>query len=105
MAIGACVAWDDALCEVTIISSGEDTYLVTRIRGRRRARRQARVGAPDAARTANAGMAAVSELCGRLGVIGAIDAAAGPIKQRGRGFSAGGLLTARAAAPLAGAGV
>jgi hypothetical protein len=102
MSIGAALAWDDDLCEVTIISSGEDTYLVTRIRGRRRTRRQARVGAPDAALTANAGMAAVSELCGRLEVIGAIDTAAGPIKQRDRGFSPGELLTGIAAAQLAG---
>ena len=72
------------------------------IRVRRRRRRQARVGAPDASLTANAGLAAVSELCGRLGVIEAIDAAAGPVKQRDRGFGAGGLLTGIAAAQLAG---
>src|SRR6266567_2209262 len=102
MSIGAALAWDDDLCEVTIISSGEDTYLVTRIRGRRRTRRQARIGAPDAALTANAGLAAITELCGRLGVIGAIDAAAGPVKQRDRGFSAGELLAGIAAAQLAG---
>jgi Transposase DDE domain group 1 len=75
---------------------------VSRIRGRRRGRQQARIGAPDAALTANAGLAAVSELCGRLGVIDAIDAAVGPIKQRDRGFSAGELLTGIAAAQLAG---
>src|SRR6266700_2073203 len=102
MSIGAALAWDDDLCEVTIISSGEDTYLVTRIRGRRRTRRQARIGAPDAALTANAGLAAITELCGRLGVIGAIDTAAGPVKQRDRGFSAGELLAGIAAAQLAG---
>jgi hypothetical protein len=38
--------------------------------------------APDRALTANGGLAAISELCDRLGVIGAIDAAAGPVKQR-----------------------
>src|SRR5260370_38927034 len=101
MSIGAALAWDDDLCEVTIISSGEDTYLVTRIRGRRRTRRQARVGAPDAALTANAGMAAVSELCGRLEVIGAIETAAGPIKQLRRGCSAGEPLSGTAATPRA----
>ena len=73
-----------------------------RIRDRKPRRQQARVGAPDAALTANAGLAAISELCGRLGVTGAIDAAAGPIKQRDRGFSAGELLTGIAAAQLAG---
>jgi hypothetical protein len=47
-------------------------------------------------------MAAVSELCGRLGVIGALDAAVGPVKQRDRGFGAGELLAGLAAAQLAG---
>ena len=102
MPIGAALAWDDDLCEVKIISGGEDTYLVNRIRGRKPKRQQARIGAPDEALTANAGLAAITELCGRLGVIGAIDAAAGPIKQRDRGFSAGELLTGIAAAQLAG---
>ena len=75
---------------------------MSRIRGGRRKRRQVRVGAPDAALTANAGLAAVSELCGRLGVIEALDAAIGPVKQRDRGFGAGELLTGIAAAQLAG---
>ena len=61
-----------------------------------------RAGAPDRSLTANAGLAAVTELCGRLGVIEAVDAAVGPIKQRDRGFSAGELLTGIAAAQLAG---
>src|SRR5487761_1883865 len=73
-----------------------------RIRGGKRKRRQVRVGAPDAALTPCAGMAAVSELCGRLGVIGALDAAVGPVKQRDRGFGAGELLAGLAAAQLAG---
>jgi hypothetical protein len=75
---------------------------VARIRGGRRKRRQARVGAPDAALTPSSGLAAVSELCDRLGVIGALDAAVGPVKQRDRGFGAGQLLTGIAAAQLAG---
>jgi hypothetical protein len=52
--------------------------------------------------TANAGLAAISELCDRLGVIEALDAAVGPIKQRDRGFGAGQLLAGIAAAQLAG---
>ena len=72
------------------------------IRGERRRRRQVRVGAADRALTANAGLAAVSELCDRLGVIGALDAAVGAIKQRDRGFGAGELLTGIAAVQLAG---
>jgi hypothetical protein len=65
-------------------------------------RRQVRVGAPDAALTPNAGMALISELCNRLGVVGALDVAVGPIKQRDRGFGAGELLAGIAAAQLAG---
>ena len=48
-----------------------------------------RVGAPDRALTANAGLAAVTELCDRLGVVEELDAAVGPIKQRDRGSGAG----------------
>jgi len=75
---------------------------VSRIRGGSRLRQRVRAGAPDASLTANAGLAAVTELCDRLGVIGALDAAVGPIKQRDRGFGAGELLCGIAAAQLAG---
>ena len=73
-----------------------------RIRGGGQRRQQVRAGAPDASLTPNAGLAVISELCGRLGVIGALDAAVGPIKQRDRGFGAGELLCGIAAAQLAG---
>jgi hypothetical protein len=46
----------------------------------------------------------ITELCGRPGVIGALDTAVGPVKQRERGFGAGELLTGMAAAQLAGEG-
>jgi hypothetical protein len=75
---------------------------VNRIRGRRQKRQRPRVGAPDAALTPNAGLAVITELCGRLGVIEALDAAVGPVKQRDRGFGAGELLTGIAAAQLTG---
>jgi hypothetical protein len=76
---------------------------VKRIRsGAFRSRQQPRIGAPDPALTPNAGLAAVTELCDQLGVIGALDAAVGLIKQRDRGFGAGELLTGLAAAQLAG---
>ncbi len=75
---------------------------MSRIRGGRRKRSQVRAGAPDRSLTANAGLAAVTELCDRLGVIEALDAAVGPVKQRDRGFGAGELLTGIAAAQLAG---
>ena len=75
---------------------------MARIRGGKRKRQQVRVGVADRALTPNAGMAAVTELCDRLGVIAALDAAVGPVKQRDRGFGAGQLLTGIAAAQLAG---
>ena len=70
--------------------------------GAGRSRQRPRIGAPDRSLTANAGLAAVTELCDRLGVIGALDAAVGPVKQRDRGFGAGELLAGIAAAQLAG---
>ena len=70
--------------------------------GAGRTRQQPRIGAPDPALTPNAGLAAITELCGRLGVIGALDTAVGPVKQRERGFGAGELLCGIAAAQLAG---
>ena len=73
-----------------------------RIRGGSGRRQRVRAGAPDASLTANAGLAVVTELCGRLGVIEALDAAVGPVKQRDRGFGAGELLCGIAAAQLAG---
>ncbi|HEY5857308.1 MAG TPA: IS1380 family transposase, partial [Aldersonia sp.] len=52
--------------------------------------------------TGNAGMVAVTELVERLDVIGSLDAAVGPIKQRNRGFRPGELLVGMASAQLAG---
>jgi hypothetical protein len=62
---------------------------VSSIRAGRRKRQQVRVGAPDASLTANAGLAAVTELCDRLGVAEQLDAAVGPVKQRDRGSGPG----------------
>jgi Transposase DDE domain group 1 len=75
---------------------------VSRIRVGKQRCRQVRVGAPDRALTANAGLAVVTELCDRLGVVRELDAAVGPVKQRHRGLGAGELLTGLAAAQLAG---
>jgi hypothetical protein len=61
-----------------------------------------RTGAPDPTLTPNAGLAAITELVERLGVVESLDAAVGPIKQRNRGFGAGPLLVGLAAAQLAG---
>lgn len=60
------------------------------------------MGAPDPSLTAVSGMAAVTELVARLGVVSALDAAVGPIKQRDRGFGAGEVLVGLAAAQMAG---
>ena len=61
-----------------------------------------RIGAPDPTLTPTAGMAAITELVDRLGVVEALDAAVGPIKARNRGLGAGQLLVGIAAAQLAG---
>jgi hypothetical protein len=61
-----------------------------------------RVGAADGSLTSAAGMAAVTELVQRLGVVAAVDAAVGSIKTRDRGYGAGSLLVGVAAAQLAG---
>ncbi|MGH3445326.1 MAG: IS1380 family transposase [Nocardioidaceae bacterium] len=61
-----------------------------------------RIGASDPSLTPVSGMAAVGELVDRLGVVGSIDAAVGPIKTRARGRGVGELLVGLAAAQLAG---
>jgi len=82
--------------------SGRGTYLVSRIRSGAGSRRGVRAGVPDRPLAPDAGLAAVAGLCGRLGVIAVTGAAAGLIKERDRGFGAGGLLAGIAAAQLAG---
>jgi len=59
-----------------------------------------RVGAPDSSLTGSAGVVALAELVERLGVIGALDAAVGPIKTRARGLTGGQLLVAMAQCQL-----
>ncbi len=95
MLMGAALAWDDDHCNVIVSPGGRGTHLVNRIRGGKRERQHARVGAPDRSLTANAGLAAVTGLCDRLGVIEAIGAAIGPVKLRDRGFGAGELAADR----------
>lgn len=73
-----------------------------RVREIHRLRRRVRIGAPDLALTSVSGMAAVTELVDRLGMISLLDAAIGPIKARDRGHTAGELLVGLAAAQLAG---
>jgi hypothetical protein len=79
---------------------------VNRIRNKKssgkRSQRRVRIGQSDPSVTGNAGMVAVTELLDRLDVIGLLDAATGPIKQRDRGFGAGELLVRIASAQLAG---
>src|SRR6266851_991760 len=69
---------------------------------RARTRGRIQIGAADPSLTAAGGMLAVTELCGRLGLIEALDAGMGPVKARRRGFTGGQVLTGMAAAQLAG---
>ena len=73
-----------------------------RVREMCRLRPRVRVGAPDPSLTPVSGMVAVTELVDRLSMIRLLDAAIGPIKARGRGFTGGELLVGLAAAQLAG---
>lgn len=75
---------------------------MARVRKRRARRARVQVGAPDEALTRFSGLAAVTELTERLGLVERLDAAVGPIKTRGRGFSAGQVLVGMAAAQLCG---
>ncbi len=95
------MTWDDDRCEVMSISGGKRTRP-----GEKDTQRGGQIAAAAAARRAGAGadgergLAAITELCGRLGVIEAVDATVGPVKQRDRGFAAGELLAGIAAAQL-----
>jgi hypothetical protein len=62
-----------------------------------------RIGAPDPPLTGAAGLLAVAELAGRVGLIDTLDAAVPGFKQRRRGASAGEFMTAMACAQLTGA--
>ena len=53
--------------------------------GQGRTRGKIKIGADDPSLTAAGGMLAVTELCGKLGLIEALDEAMGPVKQRARG--------------------
>jgi hypothetical protein len=75
---------------------------VGRLRVGKRLGQWMRVGAPDSSLTGISGMASITEVCEQLDVVGALDTAVGPIKQRARGHSAGQLLVGLAAAQLAG---
>ena len=70
------------------------------MRGKTRGRIQ--IGADDPSLTGAGGMLAVTELCGKLGLIAALDAGMGPVKQRRRGFTGGQVLAGMAATQLAG---
>ena len=57
--------------------------LAVAMRGKTRGRIQ--IGADDPSLTGAGGMLAVTELCGKLGLIAALDEGMGPVKQRRRG--------------------
>ena len=60
--------------------------------------RRVGIGVPDASVTGLAGLVAVEEVTARLGMVAALDAAIGPVKQRDRGLTGGQLLVGMAAA-------
>ena len=76
--------------------------MVAASRKRDRSRGRIRIGADDPSLTGAGGMLAVTELCGKLDLTGALDAGIGPVKQRRRGFTGGQVLAGMAAAQLAG---
>jgi hypothetical protein len=100
--MGAVATWDDSVVEGRLSKQEAGTHLVSRIRNGVGRRERVRVGAPDPHVTGDAGMVAVTELLERLDVIGLLDVAVGPIKQRDRGFGAGELLVGLASAQLCG---
>jgi hypothetical protein len=79
---------------------------VSRVRGRRRQRREARrlvrIGTSDPTLTPNAGLIAITELVDRVGVATALDAGIGPVKRRDRGMTGGELLVSLASCQMAG---
>ena len=79
---------------------------MSRVRGRRRQRREARrlvrIGTSDPTLTPNAGLIAITELVDRVGVTTALDAGIGPVKRRDRGMTGGELLVSLASCQMAG---
>ncbi len=61
-----------------------------------------RIGRPDPTLTGMAGLAAVTELVDRLGLVEALDAGIGPLKRRVRGLTGGQLLVGMAVSQLRG---
>jgi hypothetical protein len=88
MGIGALVTWDDDAVMDMIIRVGRAPIWWQTTRWDTAAA-QVRIGVPDPSLTGVSGIAAVTELCEQLGVVGAVDVAVGPIKQRAVGYSAG----------------
>jgi hypothetical protein len=82
--------------------SGKVTLSVKRVRRRKRARKQVRIGAPDPSLTATSGVAAVAEFVDKLDVVGRFDRGVGSIKQRVRGVTAGEVLVGLAQSQLLG---
>ena len=89
--------------ETTPWSRKKGTCLVTRI-SKKKARRAPRIrlGTPDGRITPRAGLHLVHKLDRLLGITGAIDAGAPPIKSRRRGLGLGALMVALAETMLAG---
>ncbi len=82
------------------------TCSVSKLRRNRRAAkrcpRRVGVGEPDRTLTGLAGLTAVEELIGRLGLVEVLNRGIGPIKERDRGLTGGQLLAGMATAQLVG---
>lgn len=90
----------------TILTSLKGTCSVTTLRRKKRPAKhrgqRVRIGKPDPTVTGLAGLVAVEELSGRLGLVRELDRGIGPIKQRARGLTGGQLLVGMATAQLVG---
>jgi hypothetical protein len=95
-------AFEDLRRKVTLSVKRVRASKANRKQRRKQRRKQVGVGAPDPRLTRFAGVTAVAELADALGVVGALDAAIGPIKQRCRGATAGQLLVGLAQSQLLG---
>ena len=73
-----------------------------RERSAKRCARRVGIGTPDLTLTGLAGLAAVDELIGRLGIVEVLNRGVGPIKARDRGLTGGQLLMGMATAQLVG---